>query len=161
MVEKGELRNAQIALGTAHQLAMYMGIKYYGKKGAYSCFVDVKDQQLPLTNYKNQSLVTKKVAEQQEETERVMEQLERERIKTSKKSKLLQNQINKTSATEPKVADSLQWNEAKTRALLFDAIFVTSGMGCSQYRVCRSGGRSRLSRKSKWQRLCGLCALGR
>jgi len=29
---EGELRNAQMALGTAHQLAMYMGIKYYDKK---------------------------------------------------------------------------------------------------------------------------------
>ena len=29
---EGKLRDAQVAMGTAHQLAMYMGIKHYGKR---------------------------------------------------------------------------------------------------------------------------------
>jgi type I restriction enzyme R subunit len=40
---EGDLRNAQIALGTAHQLGLYLAIKYYGqKKDDIADFKDIK-----------------------------------------------------------------------------------------------------------------------
>ena len=41
---EGKLRDAQVAMGTAHQLAMYMGMKHYGKrKETIPAFQDVQD----------------------------------------------------------------------------------------------------------------------
>ena len=127
---EGELRNAQIALGTAHQLAMYMGIKYYGKKKEHiPAFVDVKDPTATFNQLqKSVSSYEKELQKQQEELERVMEQLERERIKNIEKIEApAKPDQQKRQQQSQKVADSLQWNEAKTRALLLDAMLLQAG----------------------------------
>lgn len=127
---KGELRNAQIALGTAHQLATYMGIRYYGKKKEQiPPFEDIKDPTAKLNQLqKSVSSYEKELQKQQEELERVMEQLERERTRNIEKldppSKPDQQ---KRQQQSQQVADSLQWNEAKTRTLLIDAMLLQAG----------------------------------
>jgi type I restriction enzyme R subunit len=127
---KGDIRNAQLALGTAHQLAMYMAIKYYNKnKDAITCFVDVQDTRLAISQLQQSvSSYEQTLLKQQEELERVMDQLERERAKASEQlvepNKTEQQQRQQQSQ---QVADSLQWNEAKTRSLIIDAMLLQAG----------------------------------
>ncbi len=124
---EGELRNGQMALSTAHQLAMYMGIKYYGKKKEHiPAFADVKDPTATLQ--KSVSSYEKELKKQQEELQRVMDQLEQERIKNSEKLKSpTKSDQQKSKQQSRHVADSLQWNEAKTRALLIDSMLLQAG----------------------------------
>jgi len=127
---EGELRNGQMALGTAHQLAMYMGIKYYGKKrDQIPVFEDVKDPSATLNQLeKSVSSYEKELQQQQYELQRVMDQLERERTKNIEKLEPpARPDQEKRQRQSQKVADSLQWNEAKTRALLIDAMLLQAG----------------------------------
>ena len=127
---EGELRNAQMALSTAHQLAMYMGIKYYGrKKEQIPVLQDVKDPTTTLSQLKKSvSSYEKELKIQQEELQRVMDQLEQERTKKSDKlTPPTKSAKQKRKQQSQNVADSLQWNEAKTRALLIDAMLVQAG----------------------------------
>lgn len=127
---EGELRNAQMALGTAHQLAMYMGIKYYGKKKEQiPAFADVKDPTATLNQLqKSVSGYEKDLQKQQEELERVMEQLERERTRNiDKLEPPARPDQQKRQQQSQSVADSLQWNEAKTRAQFIDAMLLQAG----------------------------------
>ena len=127
---EGELRNAQMALSTAHQLAMYMAIKYYGKKkDSLSDFSDIEDPTASLNQLqKSVSSYEKELQQQQEALEKVMEELERERTRNlehleapAKPDQQARHQKSQS------VADSLQWNEAKTRALLIDAMLLQAG----------------------------------
>ncbi len=127
---EGEIRNAHLALGTAHQLAMYMGIKYYGKKKeAISAFQDIKDPTATLNQLqKSVSSYEKELQKQQEELQRVMEELERERTKNMDRLEApAKPDQQKRKQQSQQVADSLQWNEAKTRALLIDAMLLQAG----------------------------------
>jgi type I restriction enzyme R subunit len=124
---EGETRNAQLALGTAHQLAMYMGIKYYGKKKeVIPAFQDIKDPTATLFQLqKSVSSYEKELQKQQDELQRVMEDLERERIKNIDRLEApAKTDQQKRKQQSQQVADSLQWNEAKTRALLIDAMLL-------------------------------------
>jgi type I restriction enzyme R subunit len=126
----GELRNAQAALGTAHQLAMYMAIKYYRKKKEQiSAFIDVKDPTATLNQLQRSvSSYEKELKKQQEELERVMDQLERERTGNIEKLKQpARADQQKRQQQSQQVANSLQWSEAKTRALLIDAMLLQAG----------------------------------
>jgi type I restriction enzyme R subunit len=127
---EGELRNAQMALGTAHQLAMYMAIKYYGKKKEQmSGFDDVKDPTAMLSQlHKSVSSYEKELQKQQEDLQLVMDQLERERTKNIDKldPPAKPDQLKRKQESQ-QVADSLQWNEAKTRTLLIDAMLLQAG----------------------------------
>ncbi len=127
---EGELRNAQMALGTAHQLAMYMAIKYYGKKkDAIPAAEDVEDPtsklnqlQKSVSSYKNE------LQKQQNELQRVIIKLERERTKNIEKlDPPAKPDQQKRKQQSQQVADSLQWNEAKTRVLLIDAMLLQAG----------------------------------
>ncbi|MYM64485.1 DEAD/DEAH box helicase family protein [Pseudomaricurvus sp. HS19] len=127
---EGELRNAQVALGTAHQLAMYMAIKYYSKgKADIPAFQEVKDPSAQLAQLqKSVSSYERELKQQQDELERVMEQLERERTRNlDKLDAPAKPDQQKRQQQSQKVADSLQWNEAKTRALLIDAMLLQAG----------------------------------
>lgn len=127
---EGELRNAQMALGVAHQLAMYMGLKYYGKKKEQiPAFVDVKDPTAALNQLKKSvSSYEKELQQQQEELERLIEQLERERTRNiDKLEPPAKPDQQKRKQQSQQVADSLQWNEAKTRSLLIDAMLLQAG----------------------------------
>ncbi|WP_236984297.1 DEAD/DEAH box helicase family protein [Marinagarivorans cellulosilyticus] len=127
---EGELRNALMALGTAHQLAMYMAIKYYGKtKDQIPAFEDVKDPTATLNQLqKSVSIYQKELQKQQEELQQVMDQLERERTKNIEKlDPPAGPDQQKRKQQSQQVASSLQWNEAKTRALLIDAMLLKAG----------------------------------
>jgi type I restriction enzyme, R subunit len=127
---EGELRNAHMALGIAHQLAMYIGIKYYGKKkDQIRAFTDIPDPTSMLTQLKKSvSSYEKELKKQQDELNKVMEQLEQERTQHS-------DQLPEPNTAErqqrqqqsQQVADSLQWNEEKTREMLIDAMILQAG----------------------------------
>lgn len=127
---EGSLRNAQMALGAAHQLAMYMGIKYYGKKKAdIPSFEDIKDPSAKLNHLKKSiSTYEKELKQAQQENERIIEELERERTKNIEKlAAPAKPDQQKRQQQSQQVADSLQWDEAKTRKLLIDAMLLQAG----------------------------------
>ncbi|MEP0357405.1 DEAD/DEAH box helicase family protein [Paraglaciecola sp.] len=130
----GDLRNAQFALGTAHQLATYMAVKYYGKsQNNIPTFQDIPDptQKLSQLN-KSVSAYEKDLKKQQEELERVVAELEKERIKNATKIEApsTAEQARRKQQSQS-VADSLQWNEAKTRTLMIDAMLLQAGWDVS------------------------------
>lgn len=127
---EGELRNARQALITAHQLAMYMAIKYYGKPmEAIPAFAEVKDPIATLGQLQQSvSSYEKELQKQQDELQRVMEQLEHERTRNlDALAPPAKPDQQKRQQQSQQVADSLQWSEAKTRALLIDAMLLQAG----------------------------------
>ena len=131
---EGELQNAQMALRTAHQLAIYLAVKYYGKdKSSIPAFVEVQDPTKALNQL--QKTVTeyeKELKKQQEDLEKVFEKLDAERAKNADKigpppKPVLQRQKQQSQ----QLADSLQWSEAKTRALMIDAMLLQAGWDVS------------------------------
>lgn len=125
--DKGEFRNAQLALGTAYQLAMYMAVKYYGKKkDIIPAFQDVQDPALALNKLqKSVSNYEKELQQAQEQLQSVVDDLERERTKNvDRLDPPAKPDQHKRKQQSQQVADSLQWNEAKTRALLIDAMLL-------------------------------------
>jgi type I restriction enzyme R subunit len=126
----GELRNAQMALGTAHQLATYMAVKYYGKsQKSIPAFQDIPDQTQKMSQL-NQSVSAyeKDLKKQQEELERVVAELEKERIKSAATEDIPNTDGKKHRKQQSQsVADSLQWNEAKTRSMMIDAMLIQAG----------------------------------
>lgn len=131
---QGELRKAQMALGIAHQLATYMGIKYYGKKKEQiPPFAEIQDPTATLNQLQQSvSSYEKELQKQQEELERVMEQLERERTRNVEiLDPPARPDQQKRKQESQQVADTLQWSEAKTRALLIDAMLLQAGWDVS------------------------------
>lgn len=127
---EGELRNAKLALNTAHQLAMYMAIKYYGlAKDSIPAFEEVNDPTAALSRLqKSVSSYEKELQKQQEELQRAMDQLEHERTRNlDKLDPPAKPDQQKRRQQSQQVSDSLQWNEAKTRALLIDAMLLQAG----------------------------------
>lgn len=131
---EGDLRNAQLALKTAYQLAMYMAIKYYGTaQASIPAFAEVKDPTAMLASLqKTVSSYEKELNQQQEELQRVMDKLEQERTRhLDKVDAPAKPDQQKRQQQSQQVADSLQWNEAKTRALLIDAMLLQAGWDVS------------------------------
>ncbi len=127
---EGELRNAHIALGTAHQLGQYMAIKYYGIKiSEIPGFKDIKDPSAELKQLK-QSVGEYKSAlnTKAEEVGNLIDALEVARVKAQEKlaQPTAAEQQQKQQQSQS-VADSLQWNEAKTRRLLIDDMLAKAG----------------------------------
>ncbi|GAB2518572.1 type I restriction endonuclease subunit R [Microbulbifer agarilyticus] len=127
---KGDLRSAQMALGTAHQLAMYMAVRYYGgKKADISVFQDVVDPTVELSQLqKSVSKYQAEVKAQAVQLEQAIEQLDKERTRNSANIEPphKQDAVAK-QAQSHRVANSLQWSEAKTRQLLIDTMLEKAG----------------------------------
>ena len=126
----GDLRNAQVALSIAHQLAMYMGLKYYGQQQTeLPAFVEVTNPTQELLKLKKSlSRYQQELQQQQEAMQAVLDQLDRERLKNAHVlDELNASEKRSRKQASDKVADSLQWNEAKTRALLIDAMLIQAG----------------------------------
>ena len=123
-----ELRTALLVLGTAHQLAMYMGIRYYGiKKSEIAAFKDISDPTGELNRLKRSvSIYKKELDEKAEEVDRLIESLDKERLKAQQTSSTPAEQET-ARARSQSAADSLQWDEAKTRRLLVDAMLAQAG----------------------------------
>ena len=127
---QGEKRNACTALGTAYQLAIYMGVKYYGKKKIeISEFKDIPDPGSELVQLKKSNSKFQKALEaSQKEVKRITDELDKERIKTQEALKAPTSEaLAERRKASQQVADSLQWNEAKTRAMLIDALLLRAG----------------------------------
>jgi len=127
---EGDLRNAKLALNAAHELAKYMAVKYYGvTQAALPEFIEVTDPTAALTQLQQSvSSYERELQKQQEELQRVMDKLEQERIRNlDKLDKPAKPDQQKRQHQSQKVADSLQWNEAKTRELLIDAMLLQAG----------------------------------
>ena len=131
---EGDLHSAKSALKVAHELAKYMAVKYYGVAHAtLTAFVEVKDPTSAISQLQQSvSSYEKELQKQQEELQRVMDKLEQERTRNLDKleSPAIPD-LHKRQAKSQKVADSLQWNEAKTRALLIDAMLLQAGWDVS------------------------------
>ncbi|SDZ86036.1 DEAD/DEAH box helicase family protein [Microbulbifer marinus] len=127
---EGDLRSAQMALGTAHQLAMYMGLKYYRKsKSDIPPYRDVEDPTARLSQLqKSVSKYERELEQQAAQLERVIEELEKERTRNSAGIEPPHKQdAAAKQAKSHQVADSLQWSEAKTRQLLIDTMLAQAG----------------------------------
>ncbi|MFD2645578.1 DEAD/DEAH box helicase family protein [Pseudomonas japonica] len=131
---EGDLRNAQLALKTAHQLAMYMAIKYYrAAQAEIPSFAEVPDPAAMLARLqKTVSSYEKELNQQQDALQRVMDKLEQERTRNlDHLAPPAEADQHKRRQQSQDVADSLQWSEARTRALLIDAMLVQAGWDVS------------------------------
>lgn len=131
---EGDVRNAKLALNAAHELAKYMAVKYYGvAQGELPTFGEVKDPTATLSQLQQSVLSYEKdLQKQQEELQRVMDKLEQERTRNlDKLDPPAKPDQQKRQLQSQKVADSLQWNEAKTRALMIDAMLLQAGWDVS------------------------------
>jgi type I restriction enzyme R subunit len=127
---EGDKRTAQMALGTAHQLAMYLAISYYGKKkDQIPAFQDVKDPTAELQALKKSADSYKtELEKKQQELQRVIDQHELERTRNQQNLEPpAKPDQQKRQQQSQNISDSLQWNEAKTRALLIDAMLLQAG----------------------------------
>lgn len=126
----GDLKLAQLALGTAHQLAQYMGIKYYRcEKSNLPQFEDVPDPRGQLQQLKKSlSTYREELKQKSKEMEELLEVLDQERARNSANiSEPAIPDIHKRKQQSESVSDSLQWNEAKTRSLMIDAMLIQAG----------------------------------
>lgn len=127
---EGDLRNAKLALTTAHQLAGYMALTYCGlRKEGLPIFKEIPDPTNTILQLKKSvSSYEKDLKKQQEELQRVMDELDRERARQSESFKQPEEaEQQERKQRSQQAADSLQWNEVKTRARLIDAMLVKAG----------------------------------
>ncbi|MCK0536687.1 DEAD/DEAH box helicase family protein [Alcanivorax sp. CY1518] len=131
---EGDLLNAQLALKTAYQLAMYMAVKYYGVlQASIPEFVEVPDPTATLVGLqKSVSAYEKELDQKQEALQQVIAELEQQRTRGLEKLQPpARPDQQKRQRESQQVADSLQWNEAKTRALMIDAMLLQAGWDVS------------------------------
>ncbi|ENA27908.1 hypothetical protein HMPREF1487_09091 [Pseudomonas sp. HPB0071] len=127
---EGDVHSAKLALKTAYELAKYMAVNYYGAAtNEISDFVEVKDPFAAVSQLQRSvSSYEKELQAQQEELQRVLEKLEQERIRNlSALTAPSEPDQHKRQQKSQQVANSLQWSEAKTRALLIDAMLLQAG----------------------------------
>ena len=127
---EGNLRNACSVLGIAYQLAMYMAIKYYDiRKNDIPPFKDIKDPTEELKTLKKSVVDYKNDLDQQKkQLEEALEDLDKERTKNSDKiPEPAPQDVVKRQQESKQVADSLQWDEAKTREMMIDKMIVNAG----------------------------------
>jgi len=125
---EGNLRTAHSILGMSHQLAMYMAIRYYGvKKQDIPDYISIEDNrdsvkqlQKSLGEYK-EALDTKAG-----EVDKLIDELDKERLKVKETVATEQEQAEAKTRSQ-QTANSLQWDEAKTRQLLIDTMLLQAG----------------------------------
>lgn len=123
---EGKVRDAQLALGTAYQLAAYMAARYY--RLTISDIPSFQEIASPQLTAKEKAEYESKLLQQQDSLQHLMEALDKERAKNAE---ILQppdaaSQVNSKKQSEH-TASSLQWSEAKTRALLIDLMLAKAG----------------------------------
>ncbi|CAO1659092.1 type I site-specific deoxyribonuclease [Halomonas sp. NYA30] len=127
---EGDLRSAKIGLSTAHQLAGYMALTYGGaRKDGLPSFKEITDPTSAILELKQSvSSYEQDLKKQQDELHRVMDELDRERARKAETFKKPEEQEQRERKQHSqKTADSLQWDEAKTRARLIDVMLVKAG----------------------------------
>lgn len=126
---KGFQGNAKIALESlkvAHQIALYMGVRYY--ELPYSSLPVFREPCNQTPENHRLSAIEKQLAEKQAELEKITAELE---------SKRLENEKNLPMPTEAGLAarqlesqhtaNMLHWNEAETRKKLIDVLLLEAG----------------------------------
>lgn len=114
---EGSLRKACAALGTAHQIACYMAVNYYGFTTS-----DLKQLIIPEAPVKqaiSQAKLDKIIEQGQAEQAKLIEQLERERS-ARKQAEATAEQLQQAKERSTQTANSLEWDEESTRKLLID-----------------------------------------
>ena len=127
---EGDARNAKMALGVAHQLAMYMGLKYYGKKKeAISSYEELQAPSLQVNQLNEQLKAFEyKLNAKEEQLNTLLEELDRERLKAAAQYQAPTSERTTASQNASQaIANSLQWSESKTRALLIDVMLIQAG----------------------------------
>ena len=117
---EGDRRTALTSLGIAWQLGVYLAIRYYGiRQNQIPEFQDIK----PASDSSAISKELKQVQQQLEEKNAQLTKLiaEQEQQTKSAAEEIESLQLSRTAA------DSLQWDEAKTRTLLIDAMLFKAG----------------------------------
>ncbi|MEZ9936048.1 DEAD/DEAH box helicase family protein [Vibrio breoganii] len=128
----GSVRKAYAALGTAHSLSQYLAINYYGFQ--VSDLTDLNYPEPSVNSSLTQKQLNKAIEDNEQKQQALFEELERERQKREQaetKVKLTEEQL-KQAKTEAKqrsqnTANSLQWDENKTRQLLIDSQLAQAG----------------------------------
>jgi len=124
----GDIRTAAQALGIAHQLVSYMGIRYYGLgRKDILAFQDVPDPSSKLKELE-QSVEQYRAAldSKAEEVDRLLDELEQQRAKAPVAVPTEAQQAEARRKSH-EVADALQWNEAETRRLMIDTMLAQAG----------------------------------
>ncbi|WP_417315928.1 DEAD/DEAH box helicase family protein [Cycloclasticus pugetii] len=127
---KGHKRDAMVCLGYAYELARYMAVKY-GKQTPASLpeFVDIQDTtQQPQVSQSEIKALKAELEKQKQLADEHFAELEKERAKQLKHldPPAYPDQLKRQQESDA-VADSLQWNEEKTRELLIDAMLAQAG----------------------------------
>ncbi|MDN7125664.1 DEAD/DEAH box helicase family protein [Pseudidiomarina sp. 1APP75-32.1] len=131
---QGSLHDAQKGIGIAHQVAIYFGIKYLGKKKQdIDQFKDIKDPSAQVNALqKSLSTYEKQLETQQEELDAVIKELEKERAQyAAELPQPSEPERKQRKRKSQEVAASLQWNEEKTRLLLIDSLLLQAGWDVS------------------------------
>jgi len=125
---EGNLRTAQVVLGITHQLAMYLGIRYFGiKKNAIAKFQDISDPTNEIKTLKQSVKEYKDALDTKaDEVDQLLDKLDKEQAK-QKVEESNKTDWDSSKKASKEVADSLQWDEAKTRTLLIDTMLTQAG----------------------------------
>lgn len=122
---EGKLRDACICMGTAHGLLSYMAVHYFQVQlKAIPKFQEVPDPQLKQQSDIDSIKAKLEVAEKSAQDQ--AKKLETERAKR-KKVEASQSQRQEAKKKSQHTAESLQWDEATTRALLIDSMLAEAG----------------------------------
>lgn len=125
----GKLSEAAICLGIAHDVLKYMAVHYFGVvASSIEEFKDVPDPQLK--HKKEKEELEAKVKKAEEKAVKEALEKEAERAKRKKAESTVEQQA-RAKAKSKHTADSLQWNEAKTRELLIDSMLAHAGWDVS------------------------------
>ena len=131
---KGDLHIAKMALDVAHQLASYLAIQCYDKaKADIPVFVEIKDNREEAVALSGSvSKFKDELKRQRKLNDELLEQIEKERTKNLRylDAPALPDQRKRKQESEA-TADSLQWNEAKTRKRLIDSMLAQAGWDVS------------------------------
>lgn len=117
---EGDKRTAMTSLGIAWQLGVYLAVRYYGiRQNQIPEFQDLKPAEDSASLNKELEQVQKELEEKNAQLTKLIAEQE-ERTKSPAEESQSQQQSKAT-------ADSLQWDEAKTRKLLIDAMLSRAG----------------------------------
>ncbi|GAM73629.1 type I restriction-modification system [Vibrio ishigakensis] len=126
------MRKAYAALGTAHSLAQYLAINYYGFQ--VSDLTELTYPEPQSSSSLSQKQLDKVIEENEQKQQSLFEELERERQKrqaAEDRAELTEEQLKQAKAQakarSQHTANSLQWDENKTRQLLIDSQLAQAG----------------------------------
>ena len=114
----GHQKTAFACLGTAFGIGQYLMVNYYKvSQNALPSFKDIEKI----------SATEKELNVQYEENQKLREELDRERLKNLKVETITTEIAQQKRARSYEVAQSLQWNEEKTRKFIIDNMILTAG----------------------------------